>query len=129
MTAPARRISLVPLTLKRALPIVDAWHRHHRAPTGGLFAVGAEVDEHLFVVDHLVDPEVDVGSGCSVDVEPDRLRTGGIDLEAVGVGVGGYTICVTKLQPSMDTIKSPKIILFILMSSLTLNLISIHSLY
>ncbi len=32
----------------------------------------------------------------------------------VGVGVGGYTICVTKLHASMGKIKSPKIIRLIL---------------
>jgi hypothetical protein len=35
------RLSLVPMTLREADAFVDANHRHHRAPQGGLFAIGA----------------------------------------------------------------------------------------
>lgn len=34
------RAVLVPLTLKEARAYVDRVHRHHRAPQGGLFAIG-----------------------------------------------------------------------------------------
>ena len=37
----------VPMTLRAARAYVDAHHRHHRAPQGGLFAVGAEQDGQL----------------------------------------------------------------------------------
>lgn len=41
MSAP----ELVPMTLGEARAFVDAHHRHHRAPQGGLFAIGAALDE------------------------------------------------------------------------------------
>lgn len=34
----------MPLTLRAAREYVNTYHRHHKAPQGGLFAVGAEVD-------------------------------------------------------------------------------------
>jgi hypothetical protein len=34
-------LTLVPMTLREARVYVDAIHRHHRAPQGGLFAIGA----------------------------------------------------------------------------------------
>lgn len=34
-------LSIVPMTLREARAFVDEHHRHHRAPQGGLFAVGA----------------------------------------------------------------------------------------
>lgn len=34
-------ISVVPVTLREARAYVDQVHRHHRAPQGGLFAIGA----------------------------------------------------------------------------------------
>lgn len=37
----AVRCSVVPLTLREARTFVDRVHRHHRAPQGGLFAIGA----------------------------------------------------------------------------------------
>lgn len=37
----ADRLYAVPLTLKAARAWVDEHHRHHRAPQGGLFAIGA----------------------------------------------------------------------------------------
>lgn len=33
-------ISLQPLTLKEARVFINAYHRHHKAPQGGLFAIG-----------------------------------------------------------------------------------------
>jgi hypothetical protein len=36
-----------PMTLRAAREYVNANHRHHRAPQGGLFAVGAENDGEL----------------------------------------------------------------------------------
>lgn len=37
-------LDLTPITLKEARRFVDQHHRHHRAPTGGLFAIGAACD-------------------------------------------------------------------------------------
>ena len=36
----SRTLDLTPLTLKEARRFVDQHHRHHKAPQGGLFAVG-----------------------------------------------------------------------------------------
>lgn len=40
-------MNAVPLTLRAARTYVNENHRHHRAPQGGLFAVGAEHDGKL----------------------------------------------------------------------------------
>lgn len=37
------KLSVVPMTLRAAREYVTANHRHHKAPQGGLFAVGAKV--------------------------------------------------------------------------------------
>lgn len=34
------RLEIVPLTFKEAKFFIDRFHRHHRPPTGGLFAIG-----------------------------------------------------------------------------------------
>ena len=34
-------LSLIPMTLTEAKAFVDLTHRHHKAPVGGLFAIGA----------------------------------------------------------------------------------------
>ena len=38
------QLVVVPVWLKAARAFVDQHHRHHPAPTGGLFAVGAAID-------------------------------------------------------------------------------------
>lgn len=38
-------LSVVPMTLREADAFVDANHRHHKAPQGGLFAIGASDGE------------------------------------------------------------------------------------
>lgn len=38
------RLVVVPVTLREANAFVDEHHRHHRAPQGALFAIGASVD-------------------------------------------------------------------------------------
>lgn len=38
-------MTIVPLTLGEARSYVDAIHRHHRAPIGGLFAIGLSDDK------------------------------------------------------------------------------------
>jgi hypothetical protein len=43
-------IALVPMTLREARAFVTAHHRHHRAPQGGLFAIGAEADGAIVAV-------------------------------------------------------------------------------
>lgn len=37
------KLSLVPMTIGEAKAFIDTHHRHHRAPQGGLFAVGAGI--------------------------------------------------------------------------------------
>lgn len=43
-------MNVCPVTLKEARAFVNAHHRHHRAPQGGLFAIGAELGEALVAV-------------------------------------------------------------------------------
>lgn len=44
-------MTIVPMTLREARAYVDEVHRHHRAPQGGLFAIGAaEGDKVIGVV-------------------------------------------------------------------------------
>ena len=40
-------IAIVPCTLREARAFVAAHHRHHGAPQGGLFAIGAAADETM----------------------------------------------------------------------------------
>lgn len=40
-------LSVVPMTLREARAYVDQVHRHHRAPQGGLFAIGASDGEQI----------------------------------------------------------------------------------
>lgn len=40
-------MNVTPLTLRAAREYVEINHRHHRAPQGGLFAVGAQVDDRI----------------------------------------------------------------------------------
>lgn len=44
MSDPRARLSITPMTIKAACAVVTSWHRHHRAPPGGLFALGVRVD-------------------------------------------------------------------------------------
>lgn len=41
------RLSVVPMTLRAARAYVEEHHRHHKAPQGGLFAVGVELGGRL----------------------------------------------------------------------------------
>jgi len=41
------RARLVPVTLREARAWVDQTHRHHRAPQGGLFAIGLAVGDSI----------------------------------------------------------------------------------
>lgn len=43
-------MNVVPMTLRAAREYVTNNHRHHRAPQGGLFAVGAELDGRVIGV-------------------------------------------------------------------------------
>ena len=36
----SERLHVIPMTLREARKYVDRHHRHHRAPQGGLFAIG-----------------------------------------------------------------------------------------
>ena len=40
-------LALCPISLQEARAFVDVHHRHHRAPQGGLFAVGVELDGEI----------------------------------------------------------------------------------
>jgi len=43
-------MNLQPITLKEAMRFVDLHHRHHKAPQGGLFAIGLEENEEVIGV-------------------------------------------------------------------------------
>lgn len=43
-------LTVIPCTLREARAFVAQHHRHHRAPQGGLFAVGASVDGKMVAV-------------------------------------------------------------------------------
>lgn len=38
------RLITVPITLSKAFVFVSLWHRHHKKPQGGLFAVAVAID-------------------------------------------------------------------------------------
>ena len=42
-----KRLHLTPITLREARSYVTENHRHHNAPTGGIFAIGAAVEEAI----------------------------------------------------------------------------------
>jgi len=42
-----QRLFVVPMTLRAAREYVNANHRHHRAPQGGLFAVGTAIGDQI----------------------------------------------------------------------------------
>lgn len=44
------RLSLIPMTLREARSFVEQHHRHHAAPQGGLFAIGAVREEEVIAV-------------------------------------------------------------------------------
>lgn len=43
----SERLRIVPSTLKAARIWVDTHHRHHRAPVGGLFAIGVAIGDEI----------------------------------------------------------------------------------
>lgn len=43
-------MNLQPITLKEAMRFVDDFHRHHKAPQGGLFAIGLSENEQVIGV-------------------------------------------------------------------------------
>ncbi len=43
-------MELAPITLKEAMSFVDLHHRHHKAPQGGLFAIGLSNDKEVIGV-------------------------------------------------------------------------------
>jgi len=45
--APDLRLQAIPITLKEAKEFVDNFHRHNKAPVGGLFAVGCSDGQNL----------------------------------------------------------------------------------
>lgn len=45
-----RSMELSPLTLKEAMRFVDTYHRHHKAPQGGLFAIGLSQGDEIIGV-------------------------------------------------------------------------------
>lgn len=47
MTASTARLHLVPVRSRDAAAFVAMWHRHHRAPQGQIFAVGAADEKNV----------------------------------------------------------------------------------
>ena len=41
------KLTICPVTLQDARKWVDKYHRHHRAPQGGVFAIGVAVDKEV----------------------------------------------------------------------------------
>jgi hypothetical protein len=63
------RLSIVPCSVQDAKTIIGRWHRHHKPPVGGLFALGV-VDESgtlrgVAVVGRPVARMADDGNACS----------------------------------------------------------------
>jgi len=78
-----------PMTLRAAREYVNANHRHHRAPQGGLFAVGCEADGQMI--------------GCAIVGKPvARMLNDGATVEITRVCTDGtrnacsflYRVCV-----------------------------------
>lgn len=73
------KIEAVPMTLKQAGEFVTGWHRHNKAPQGGMYAVGASYDGALVgvaivgrpVSRHLADGQtLEVTRVCVTDDSP-----------------------------------------------------------
>lgn len=73
------KIEAVPMTLKKAGEFVTGWHRHNKAPQGGMYAVGASYDGVLVgvaivgrpVSRHLADGQtLEVTRVCVTDDSP-----------------------------------------------------------
>lgn len=82
-------MKVAPMTLRAARAYVNANHRHHRAPQGGLFAVGVEADGQLV--------------GCAIVGKPvSRMLNDGRTVEITRVCTDGtrnacsflYRVCV-----------------------------------
>lgn len=80
---------VVPMTLRAARAYVDANHRHHKAPQGGLFAVGCAESERIV--------------GCAIVGKPvARMLNDGLTVEITRVCTDGtrnacsflYRVCV-----------------------------------
>lgn len=70
-------LSLVPVTIRDARAYVEAQHRHHRAPVGGLFAVGVAGEGGGLVGVALVGRPVARGLQDGLTAEVTRVATDG----------------------------------------------------
>lgn len=69
-------MTVVPCTIKAAAVFIRAHHRHHRPPTGGLFAVGVE-DAGVLVAVAVVGRPVAPANADGLTAEVTRLATNG----------------------------------------------------
>ena len=83
------KLTVQPMTLRAAREYVNTNHRHHRAPQGGLFAVGAKVGELIV--------------GCAIVGKPvARMLNDGLTVEITRLCTDGtrnacsflYRVCV-----------------------------------
>ena len=88
-TDPKDRLVVAPMTLRAAREYVNEHHRHHKAPQGGLFAVGAKVGGQLV--------------GCAIVGKPvARMANDGATVEITRLCTDGtpnacsflYRVCV-----------------------------------
>ncbi len=77
-------IELLPITLKEACRFVRRVHRHHRAPQGGLFAIGAAKDGEIV--------------GCVIIGRPlARMLSDGFTAEVTRLATDGTKNCCSML--------------------------------
>lgn len=102
-------LAVVPVRLRDARAYVDAHHRHHRAPVGALFAIGAAVDGVLVgvaIVGRPVARMWDDGQTAEVTrVATDGTRNACSSLYAAAWRAAramGYTRLITYTQDGED---------------------------
>ena len=71
------RLTIVPCTIQDAKILVERWHRHHRPPTGGLFAVAVANESGEVVGAAIVGRPVARGLQDGWTVEVIRIATDG----------------------------------------------------
>ena len=71
------RLHIVPLTLRAARTYVNEVHRHHKAPQGGLFAIGASDNEGRLVACVIVGKPVARMNDYGATAEVTRLASDG----------------------------------------------------
>lgn len=76
-SGPTERLFVVPLTLRAARAYVTEHHRHHKAPQGGLFAIGAATEAGAVVGCVIIGKPVARMNDDGFTAEVTRLATDG----------------------------------------------------